>query len=62
MKIYLADTIQRDYLGHITKLGGQWHLESYFAIIKNKTDIKKLSIFKNEDNENIYSGSNDALH
>jgi len=52
MKIYLADTIQRDYLGHIKKLGGSWHLESYFAIIKNKTDIKKLSIFKNMGEKN----------
>ena len=52
MKIYLADTIQRDCLGHINKVGGQWHLESYFAIIKNKTDIKKLSIFKNIGEKN----------
>lgn len=58
MKIYLADTIQRDYLNHIAKVGGQWHLESYFAILKNKTNITKWSIFKNE---NISSGNNDAL-
>ena len=50
MKIYLADTIQRDYLGQIEKVGGQWHLESYFAILKNKTDITKWSIFKKDEN------------
>ena len=49
MKIYLADTIQRDYLGHIIKVGGQWHLESYFAIITKNSDIKKWSIFKRDD-------------
>lgn len=55
MRIYLADTMQRDYLGHIAKVGGQWHLESYFAILKNKTDIKKWSIFKKK-------GKNGKLH
>ena len=49
MKIYLADTIQRDYLGHIIKVGGQWHLESYFAIITKNSDIKKWSIFERDD-------------
>jgi len=48
MKIYLADTNQRDHLGHIVKVGGQWHLESYFAIMKNKICIKKWSIFKDK--------------
>ena len=52
MRIYLADTIQRDYLGHINKLGGEWHLESYFQIIQKKSDIKKLSIFKNIGEKN----------
>ena len=52
MRIYLADTIQRDYLGHINKLGGKWHLESYFQIIQKKSDIKKLSIFKNMGEKN----------
>ena len=55
MKIYLADTIQRDYLGHIIKVGGQWHLESYFAIITKKSDIKKWSFFKENYNENLFS-------
>ena len=52
MRIYLADTIQRDYLNHIAKVGGQWHLESYFSILIKKVDIKKWSIFKDK-NENI---------
>ena len=55
MKIYLADTIQRDYLGHIIKVGGRWHLESYFAIITKKSDIKKWSFFKENYNENLFS-------
>ena len=46
MKIYLADTNQRNHLGHIAKVGGQWHLESYFRIVKNKINIKKWIIFK----------------
>ena len=46
MRIYLADTIQRDNLNHINKLGGAWHLESYYAVLIKKINILKWSIFK----------------
>lgn len=55
MKIYLADTIQRDYLGHIEKMGGDNHLESYFAIITKNSDIKEWAIFKDKDEDLLCS-------
>lgn len=52
MKIYLADTKQRDYLGHNIKIPCLHHLESYWAIKKDKKfDITKLTIFKKENND-----------
>lgn len=49
MKIYLADTIQRELLNHNKKLYIYPHLESFFAIITKNSDIKKWSI-SNVDN------------
>ena len=48
MKIYLADTIQRERIKLNDKLIIKNHLESFFAIDKNKTDIANWSIFKKE--------------
>ena len=45
MKIYLADTIQRDSLGYNVKFLIQNHLESYFAIIRKKERIDLWNIF-----------------
>ena len=49
MKIYLADTKQREFLGHNIKIPYLHHLESYWAIMKDKKDITKWSIFKREN-------------
>ena len=46
MKIYLADTKQREHLGHNKTIPYKHHLESYYAIMKDKTTITKWSIFK----------------
>lgn len=54
MKIYLADTIQRDYLGYNILTGYQNHLESYFSILAKKCDLKKWSIFSNREKENQF--------
>jgi len=48
MKIYLADTIQREGLSYNEKFKILNHLESYFAIMKNKIDIKEWSIVKKD--------------
>lgn len=51
MKIYLADTKQREHLGHNVKIPYLHHLESYYAIAKdNLTDITKWSIFNEGNN------------
>lgn len=40
MKIYLADTIQREFLGHNQEMKIKNHLESYFFILRKKPDWK----------------------
>jgi hypothetical protein len=51
MKIYLADTKQREHLGHNIKIPYLHHLESYYAIIKDRsTNISKWSIFDKKHN------------
>jgi len=58
MKIYLADTIQRESLNHNITISYSHHLESYYAIIKNKSDIKKWSILKDKNEKQpVYSSS-----
>ena len=52
MKIYLADTIQRDNLGYNIKFPVKNHLESYFAIERKKERIELWSIFERRSNEN----------
>ena len=51
MKIYLADTIQREELNYNSKFKIQNNLESYFALIKNNKDIKNWTIFKGRKDE-----------
>lgn len=46
MKIYLADTVQREHLNYHQKFPVANHLESYFSIISKKTDISKWHIFQ----------------
>lgn len=36
MKIYLADTIQREHLKHNEKMKPKHHLESFFSLIEKK--------------------------
>lgn len=36
MKIYLADTKQREHLGHNKIIPYKHHLESYYAIFKDR--------------------------
>jgi len=48
MKIYFADTIQREYLDHNKKFPILHHLESYFFIMTKNADLKKWSIFDND--------------
>ncbi len=40
MKVYFADTIQRERLGHNLKFRCQSNLESYFFILDKKPDWK----------------------
>lgn len=49
MRIYLADVAEKERLGHTAKLGGKWHLESYWSITIKKINILKWSIFKDEN-------------
>ena len=53
MKIYLADTIQRDDFGYNTKFGVRNHLESYAALLLKKKDLRALSIFKPKSKKKI---------
>jgi len=52
MKIYLADTKSREHLGHNKKIPYLHHLESYYAIMKDKKEIIKWSIFKDKNKNN----------
>ena len=42
MKIYLADTIQRDYLNHIAKVGGAMALRILFCHHKKQNRHYKM--------------------
>lgn len=47
MKIYLADTIQREHLDYNRKYNIRNHLEPYWALLKQKKNtIDKWSIAK----------------
>lgn len=47
MLIYLADTIQREHLKYNIKFGIKNHLESYWALLKQKKNtIDKWEITK----------------
>lgn len=48
MRIYLADTKQREHLGQNKTIPYLHHLESFYAIMKDKKDIIKWSIFKDK--------------
>lgn len=53
MKIYLADTIQRERLNYNMVFPIRHHLESFFAIIKNKANIEDWSIVDVDSDEEI---------
>lgn len=46
MKIYLADTIQREHLDYNKKLYIYNHLESYWALLKQNKNMKDWSVYE----------------
>lgn len=46
MKIYFADTLSLEKLGYTKKLPIAYCLESYFAILERKKDIREWEIMK----------------
>lgn len=46
MKIYFADTIQREFLEYNKKFNIKNHLESYWSLINKKNNINEWSIIR----------------
>ena len=53
MRVYFADTIQRELLGHNQKLNIRNHLESYFFMIHRKENLLRWWLIKEKEKENV---------